>query len=86
MVLKILNPYYLLVVYLVVLFLLEVLKISGKLNFGYYVLIHFRWDPVFQPDGYSETFAEMDKSIKNGISHRFQSVSLLREYLLTKQK
>jgi hypothetical protein len=30
----------------------------------------FGWDPVFQPDGFQETYAEMDKGIKNTISHR----------------
>lgn len=31
----------------------------------------FGWDPVFQPDGYDKTFAEMDKAEKNKISHRY---------------
>ena len=30
----------------------------------------FGWDPIFQPDGFDETFAEMDKTVKNTISHR----------------
>ena len=30
----------------------------------------FGWDPVFQPEGFQETYAEMDKTIKNTISHR----------------
>ncbi len=30
----------------------------------------FGFDPVFQPDGHSETFAEMDPSKKQAISHR----------------
>jgi len=31
---------------------------------------NFGWDPCFQPDGYELTYAELDKSIKNKISHR----------------
>jgi hypothetical protein len=30
----------------------------------------FGWDPVFLPDGFDTTYAEMDKDIKNTISHR----------------
>ena len=30
----------------------------------------FGWDPVFQPDGFDGTYAELDKDTKNGISHR----------------
>lgn len=30
----------------------------------------FGWDPIFQPDGYEETYAQLDKAIKNTISHR----------------
>ena len=33
-------------------------------------LTAFGWDPVFQPEGFQETYAEMDKTIKNTISHR----------------
>ena len=28
------------------------------------------YDPIFQPDGFSQTFAEMDRWQKNEISHR----------------
>lgn len=30
----------------------------------------FGWDPVFQPEGFEQTYAEMEKSVKNTISHR----------------
>ena len=34
----------------------------------------FGYDPVFIPNGYSETFAEMDSSVKNTISHRARAL------------
>eukprot|EP00249_Psilotum_nudum_P012205 c23643_g1_i2 orf=154-741(+) len=41
----------------------------------------FGWDPVFQPDGYEYTFAEMPKEEKNKISHRRRALDKLRDYL-----
>ena len=46
----------------------------------------FGWDPIFQPSGYTETYAEMDKSIKNTISHRFKSVTAVKEFFLDTKK
>lgn len=50
-------------------------KKQGDAGFGY--------DPVFKPEGYSQTFAEMSLSEKNKIGHRGKAVSLLIEYLKT---
>lgn len=36
----------------------------------------FGYDPLFVPDGYELTFAELDVSIKNRISHRAQALDL----------
>ena len=41
-----------------------------------------RWDPIFEVDGFGETYAEMDKGVKNGVSHRYRSLDKLRSYLL----
>lgn len=41
----------------------------------------FGWDSIFQPNNYDETYAEMDKSIKNSISHRFKALDKVRDYL-----
>ena len=43
----------------------------------------FGWDPIFEPEGFSETYAEMDKAVKNTISHRYRSLDQLRSYLLS---
>ena len=41
----------------------------------------FGWDPIFQPDGFEQTYAELDSSVKNSISHRYKAVCALRDYL-----
>ena len=41
----------------------------------------FGYDPIFQPEGYTETFAELGADIKNKISHRARAVAKLAEFL-----
>jgi XTP/dITP diphosphohydrolase len=41
----------------------------------------FGYDPVFQPEGESRTFAEMSEAEKNAISHRGEAMRRLAEYL-----
>ncbi len=49
----------------------------GQQGFGY--------DPVFVPQGYEMTFAEMNPEDKNQISHRKQALDLFLEFLKTKE-
>lgn len=43
----------------------------------------FGYDPIFQPEGYNVTFAEMDLYMKNKISHRARAMQKLIEFLKT---
>lgn len=50
----------------------------GREGFGY--------DPLFRPDGYEKTFAQMSLADKNKISHRGQAVRKLAKYLKTRSR
>lgn len=41
----------------------------------------FGYNPVFLPEGHTESVAEMDETLKNRLSHRGQALAMLRERL-----
>ena len=44
----------------------------------------FGYDPIFVPEGYDQSFAQLGEEIKNGISHRARAVAKLAEFLKNK--
>ena len=44
----------------------------------------FGYDPIFRPDGYDQTFAELGADIKNQISHRARATAKLCHFLKVK--
>ena len=42
----------------------------------------FGYDPIFVPDGYDLSFAELGMDVKNSISHRARAVRKLADFLL----
>lgn len=44
----------------------------------------FGYDPIFVPEGYDQSFAQLGEEIKNSISHRARAVAKLAEFLKNK--
>ncbi len=64
----------------------EILNVSngiceGTITFAPRGSSGFGYDPLFVPDGYNETFAELSDDVKNQISHRARALMKLREFL-----
>jgi len=49
---------------------------QGEKGFGY--------DPIFVPEGYKESFAQMDADLKNSLSHRGKAIRKLQAFLQQK--
>jgi len=61
-------------------------EIQGIITHEKHGLQGFGYDPIFLPDGFDRTFAEMDLGEKNRISHRALAVQKLIDYLRTRYK
>lgn len=61
-------------------------KIEGHISDEKRGTSGFGYDPIFVPEGYEQSFAELGNEIKNKISHRARAVARLAEYLLASGK
>jgi XTP/dITP diphosphohydrolase len=64
----------------------EVLNVSegvceGTITFGARGEGGFGYDPLFVPDGYDHTFAELSEDVKNIISHRARALLKTKQFL-----
>lgn len=55
----------------------KIVNSRGHKNFG--------WDSIFEPDGFVQTYAELDNDVKNGISHRYKALAKVREFLVSQE-
>ncbi len=53
-------------------------KMEGSNGFGY--------DPVFIPEGYDKTFAELNPNVKSSISHRKKAITKMTQFLLERSQ
>lgn len=61
-------------------------EVKGRIIEEYRGHNGFGYDPVFLPDGYSETFAELSAEIKNQISHRGNAAKKMAAFLKEHQE
>lgn len=57
-------------------------RVDGTLTFPPRGGRGFGYDPIFIPEGHTETFGEMEPAFKDGISHRARAFALLKDTLI----
>ncbi len=50
----------------------------GRIDFAPRGANGFGYDPLFVPDGFEESFAELGEAVKNRLSHRAKALAKLR--------
>lgn len=58
---------------------------EGKIIFESRGAGGFGYDPLFVPDGFAETFAEIPDAVKNQLSHRARALLKTREFLISER-
>ena len=58
-------------------------KVEGKIIDTPTGVQGFGYDPIFVPDGYVKTFAELPMEVKNSMSHRGRAIQKLVDFLNT---
>ena len=56
-------------------------EVKGKIAHAISGLGGFGYDPIFIPEGFDRTFAEIPQSIKNEISHRARATALFANWI-----
>jgi len=57
--------------------------VTGKIISEKIGINGFGYDPIFVPDGYTETFAQLSSEIKNTISHRARALQKMLAFINT---
>ena len=55
--------------------------VEGEITYERSGVEGFGYDPIFRPEGYDKTFAELGEDIKNHISHRARATKKLCDFL-----
>ena len=61
-------------------------EVMGEITNQIYGDGGFGYDPIFKPEGFNQTFGQLDDKLKNKISHRAVALKKLERYLLDEKK